>query len=144
LRDAQLGDHARVGRLDDVLHFHRLEHDQRLVLPHGVAFGDGEFDDTSGHRRGEAAATAGGRVALACFFDAERRGSKQTVAEALVLDDTRVIVLPHGDRATVHADAAGAEGADLERAVAHVRDRSRIGEVEIDSRRALAAAVCPD
>src|SRR5215471_4213584 len=51
--DADLANHTRVRRFHDVLHLHRLQHHQGLVLRHRVAGGDVDLDDARGHRGGQ-------------------------------------------------------------------------------------------
>src|SRR5919202_287715 len=51
--DAHLGNDARVRRLDHVLHLHRFEHDQRLVLDHALTGLDRHPDHAGRHGRGK-------------------------------------------------------------------------------------------
>src|SRR5919202_3912486 len=51
--DAHLGHDARVRRLDHVLHLHRFEHDQRLVLDHALAGLHRHPDHAGRHGRGQ-------------------------------------------------------------------------------------------
>ena len=50
-RDMDLSDDAVDGGLDLVLHLHRLDDDQGLVLPDRFALGDGDLDDLARHGR---------------------------------------------------------------------------------------------
>src|SRR5437660_4580495 len=45
--DMDVGNDARVRRFDDMLHLHRLERDQRLVLADLLTLHDGDFDHTA-------------------------------------------------------------------------------------------------
>jgi hypothetical protein len=49
--DEKLGDHARGGRRDPVLHLHRLQPQQRRAIGHLVAGSDGHPGNRAGHRR---------------------------------------------------------------------------------------------
>jgi hypothetical protein len=89
--DAHFGDNAGVWRLDNMLHFHRLEDDERLILGDVLAFRDGYFHDATRHRGGESP------LATASTFtrdvvDAQRRRSPQAVAAALPFDDTAIAI----------------------------------------------------
>ena len=45
LRDGELAQVAGDVGLDDVLHLHRVHHEQLLAFAHGVALGGEDFDD---------------------------------------------------------------------------------------------------
>ena len=102
--DAHLGDEACVRRLDDVFHFHRLEHDQRLVLADMLACVHRDFDHPSWHRRRKPPETAAGVAITRGLVRAQLTGSLKTKAVVVPLDHALVVVVPDGDRVAVYAE----------------------------------------
>src|SRR5437764_9716675 len=90
--NAHVGDHASMRRLDDVLHLHRFEHHQRLVLDHVLTGFNRNPDHAARHRRGKPpGATADAPVASG-LFDARCGRPLQPKRPTLPVDDASVIV----------------------------------------------------
>src|SRR5438105_3441785 len=104
---AQLGDDPGVGRLDHMLHFHRFQHDQWLMLADSLAVDHGDLDHAPRHWRGEAAgaplrATPTGRG----VFHAHGGWAAHSVAAVLPFDDAPIgAVSPASNSLTVDTDA---------------------------------------
>src|SRR5438445_1414565 len=107
LADANLGHLARVRRLDDVLHLHRLEHDQWLVLPDLLTDLDGDLDHAARHWCRQpsgrtAQATIGGG-----FLHRRRAPAFEAIAAAPPRHDTPIacaVFVDDGHHFAVHAE----------------------------------------
>src|SRR5437763_5417340 len=90
--NAYVGDHASMRRLDHMLHLHRFEHHQRLVLDHVLTHFNRNPDHAAWHRRGKPpGATADAPVASG-LFDSRCGRPLQTKRASLPVDYTPVVV----------------------------------------------------
>ena len=110
-----LGDDPRARRFDDVLHLHRLQHDQRLVLADHARPGDG---DLRPHGRASARSLRPAPLASSRrrgVVDARAAVSLEPIAAAVALDDAPLGSVPDRDRLAVDAQplapSAGAPAA---------------------------------
>ena len=71
--NAELGHDSSVRCFDDMLHFHRFEHDEGLILGDALAGIDSDLDHAARHRRRKASWAAARGAIAGCFLDAQRR-----------------------------------------------------------------------
>src|SRR3981081_4095541 len=93
-------------RFDYVLHLHRFEHDQWLILGDPLALHDGDLDYSTGHRRGQSARATTGAAIARGVRHAKRQGTWQAQPGVGPSDAAAVPVDPqNGTRPTADTDA---------------------------------------